>query len=112
MPLITSQFQDDPSAALKKFETATLPKFCGHLENLLGRGGGPFVTGRVLTYADISTYEFLQYASEALAKSVDDMLQSFPKVLCGFKEVAGFHHIQAYLSSKRRKGLPNEVFVR
>ena len=112
MPLITSHFQDNPREALEKFGKATLPKFCGHVESILSGHGGPFITGASLTYADVSLYEFLLYASEALSSTVDELLNGFAKLLCQFHTMHAFDHLLEFTASTRRKPLPDETFIR
>jgi len=82
------------------------------MERLLNSRNGPFVCGVSFTYADISLYEFLLYAAEALSLVAEEMLHGFPEVLCQFRAVHAFDHFQAYLRSPRRKPLPDDVFIR
>ena len=105
-PLGPSLYYEEQKAAAKKrsdeFWQARVPKYLGYFEELLAAGGGAFVTGRRLSYVDLSLFQL-----------VDGLRYAFPKHMAAFEEeipgLVGLHgrvasrpNIKAYLASERR----------
>jgi uncharacterized protein (DUF924 family)/glutathione S-transferase len=115
MQLITARFQADPTAALAKFETATLPKLAGHLEALLKTHShsGEYLCAGGLTYADVVLLETLCYAADECTANLESILAPIsPRVLAHYQRMRAFKHVGAYLQSERRKPTPDVAFVR
>ena len=112
MPLITARFQADPTAALAKFETTTLPKLAGHLEALLKTHSGEYLCAGGLTYADVVLLETLCYAADECTANLESILAPTPRVLAHYQRMRAFKHVGAYLQSERRKPTPDVAFVR
>ena len=105
-PLGPSLYYEEQKGAAKKrteeFWKSRVPKYLGYFESLLGANGGGYVTGRRLTYADLSLFQI-----------VEGLRYAFPKRMKGFeKEIPGLvdlrdrivmrPNIKAYLASERR----------
>ena len=105
-PLGTSLYYEDQKAPAKKrtdeFWKQRVPKYLGYFEGLLAGNGGAYVTGRRLTYVDLSLFQI-----------VDGLRYSFPKRMKAFEgdipglvglhdRVAARPNIKAYLASERR----------
>jgi glutathione S-transferase len=111
MSLVTVSFQDDPVQALAKFRDTVFPKLMSHLDRLM-ENERPFVAGQSITYADVSLFEFLVYASDALGVSMEVPLENYPAVRRQAQAMAAFGHMQEYLVSSSRQPLPNSTFVK
>jgi glutathione S-transferase len=84
------------------FRESRAPKFLGYFERVLKASGGPFLTGRRLTYADLSLFqvvEGLRYAFPNAAKGWD---RKHPRVRELHARVAARPRIKQYLASERR----------
>jgi len=84
------------------FRTARAPKYFRYFERLIEIGGGPYLTGRRATYADLSlfqTVEGLRYAFPRLMKRLD---RKHKRIAVLHDKVAARPRIAAYLKSKRR----------
>jgi glutathione S-transferase len=71
MPLVTVRFTARPAEALEQFGAQTLPRLLTALEKLLTEGGGPYLCGPRLTYADCSLFELLIYARDECPAGTD-----------------------------------------
>jgi glutathione S-transferase len=105
-PVASSLYYEDQKAEAKRyashFRKDRVPKYLGYFERVIAKSGGPFLTGRALTYVDLSLFQVmsgLRFAFPAAMKTIE------PKV----RRVVGVHdrviarpRIEAYLNSKRR----------
>jgi len=112
VPLITARFQDDPQAALVKFEEQTLPKFARQMTRLLRSCGGPYICGTHLTYSDVSLYEFIAYSRDEAPDAIALALAEHAPLSQHYEAMKAFPHLADYLSSPRRHPPPDEAFVR
>jgi glutathione S-transferase len=105
-PLGPSLYYEEQRGSAKKrteeFWKSRVPKYLGYFEDLLGANGGRYVTGRRLTYVDLSLFQI-----------VEGLRYAFPRRMKGFeREIAGLvdlhdriavrPNIKAYLASDRR----------
>jgi glutathione S-transferase len=105
-PLGPSLYYEDQRAAAKKrsaeFWTERVPKYLGYFERLLKASGGVWLTGRRLTYADLSLFQIV----EGLRYAFPRRMKAFERKIPGLVElrgrVAARPNIKAYLSSDRR----------
>jgi glutathione S-transferase len=84
------------------FRAVRAPKYFHYIERLLDASGGPYLTGRRATYADLSmfqTMEGLRYAFPRLMKRLE---RKHKKVAALHGKVAARPRISAYLKSPRR----------
>jgi glutathione S-transferase len=105
-PLGPSLYYEDQKGPAKKrteeFWSERVPKYLGYFEQLKKANGGVYVTGRRMTYVDLSLFQI-----------VDGLRYAFPKRMAAFEpdvpglielrdRVAARPNIKAYLSSDRR----------
>jgi glutathione S-transferase len=79
-----------------------VPKYLGYFEGLLESNGGSYVTGRRLTYVDLSLFQIvegLRYAFPARMKAFE---HDIPGLVDLHDRVAARPNIKAYLASPRR----------
>jgi glutathione S-transferase len=105
-PLGPSMYYEDQKAPAKKrteeFWNERVPKYLGYFERLLKDNGGAYVTGRRLTYIDLSMFQLV----EGLRYAFPNRMKAFEKKIPGLVElrdkVAARPNIKAYLDSDRR----------
>ncbi len=104
---ISSQlyFEDQIPAAKKRTEyfwRYRVPKFLGYFETVLARSGGPWLTGRRLTYADLSLFQVVAGLRYAFPKRMRRFEKKVPGLIALHDRVAARPRIKAYLASARR----------
>jgi glutathione S-transferase len=105
-PIGVSLYYEDQRAPAKKraeeFWKDRVPKYLGYFEELLASSGGPYITGRRLTYVDLSLFQIvagLRYAFPKRMKAFERKIQG----LVGLHgRVAARPNIKTYLESDRR----------
>jgi glutathione S-transferase len=105
-PLGITQYYEDQRGPAKKrtleFWKARVPKYLGYFERLLANGGGVYLTGRRLTYVDLSLFQIV----EGLRYAFPDRMKAFERRIPGLVDlhgrVAARPRISAYLASERR----------
>jgi glutathione S-transferase len=105
-PLGPSLYYEDQRSPAKKrtneFWKERVPKYLGYFERLLDGSGGVYLTGRKVTYADLSLFQIvagLRYAFPARMKAFE---RRIPGLVDLHDRVAGRPNIKTYLSSERR----------
>jgi glutathione S-transferase len=105
-PLGPSLYYEDQRSPAKKrtneFWKERVPKYLGYFERLLDGSGGVYLTGRKVTYADLSLFQIvagLRYAFPARMKAFE---RRIPGLVRLHDRVAGRPNIKTYLSSERR----------
>jgi glutathione S-transferase len=105
-PLGPSLYYEDQRSPAKKrtneFWKERVPKYLGYFERLLENSGGVYLTGRKVTYADLSLFQIvagLRYAFPARMKAFE---RRIPGLVRLHDRVAGRPNIKTYLSSERR----------
>src|SRR6202012_3408751 len=79
-----------------------VPKYLGYFERRLRENGGSYVTGRRLTYVDLSLFQLVEGLRYAFPKSMKAFERDIPK-LCDLRDrVAARPKIKAYLASELR----------
>jgi glutathione S-transferase len=105
-PLGPSLYYEDQRAAAKKrtdeFWKERVPKFTGYFEGLLKEGGGAYVTGRRITYVDLSLFQIVEGLRYAFPKRMKRFERKVPRVIALHDRVAKRPRIAAYLASERR----------
>ena len=105
-PLGPSLYYEDQKAPAKKrtdeFWDSRVPKYLGYFEDLLAANGGAYVTGRWLTYVDLSLFQIV----EGLRYAFPKRMKAFERKITGLIDlhgrVAARPNIKAYLASDRR----------
>jgi glutathione S-transferase len=105
-PLGPSLYYEDQRAPAKKrtdeFWKERAPKYLGYFERLLENNGGSYVTGRRLTYVDLSLFQIVEGLRYAFPKRMKAFERDIPGVVDLYDRVAVRPNIKAYLASPRR----------
>jgi glutathione S-transferase len=89
-----------------------LPKFVRYFETVLVRGGGKWLAGRPLSYADLSLAQVISGLDYAFPKSTRALLKSCPRVAALHEAVFARPRIRAYVESGRRLPFNNDDVFR
>ena len=105
-PLGPSLYYEDQKAAAKRrteeFWEQRVPKYLGYFERLLQDDGGAYLTGRRVTYADLSLFQIVAGLRYAFPKRMKAFEREIPGVVDLHDRVAARPNLKAYLSSDRR----------
>jgi glutathione S-transferase len=105
-PLGPSLYYEDQRAPAKKrtdeFWKQRVPKFTGYFERLLKNNGGSYLTGRRLTYVDLSLFQIVEGLRYAFPKRMKAFERRIPGLVDLHDRVAIRPNIKAYLASDRR----------
>ncbi|WP_375775591.1 glutathione S-transferase [Bradyrhizobium sp. ma5] len=105
-PLGPSLYYEDQKAPAKKrteeFWKSRVPKYLGYFEDLVRANGGGFVTGRRLTYVDLSLFQIVEGLRYAFPKRMAAFEKKVPRLIALRDRVAERPNIKAYLASARR----------
>jgi glutathione S-transferase len=100
----TLYYEDQRPAAkrrTKEFRDERVPKFLGYFEGLIERGG-PYLTGRRLTYVDLSLFQIVEGLRYAFPRAMKRFERDVPGVIALRDRVAERSNIADYLASERR----------
>jgi glutathione S-transferase len=104
-PLGTSLYYEDQRAAAKKrtaeFWNERVPKFLGYFERILA-DNGPYITGRKLTYVDLSMFQLVDGLRYAFPQRMKTFERNIPGLVTLHDRIAARPNIAAYLASERR----------
>ena len=105
-PLGPSLYYEDQRAPAKErtdeFWNERVPKYLGYFERLLQSNRGPYVTGRRVSYVDLSMFQIVEGLRYAFPKRMKAFEEAIPG-LTGLRDrVAARPNIKAYLASERR----------
>ncbi len=105
-PLGPTLYYEDQRAPAKKrtaeFWSERVPKFLGYFESILVKSGGAYVTGRRLTYVDLSLFQIIAGLRYAFPQRMAAFERNIPGLVALHDRVAGRPNIAAYLASERR----------
>jgi glutathione S-transferase len=105
-PLGSSLYYEDQRAAARKrtveFWKERVPKYLGYFEGLLKGGGGAWLTGRRLTYVDLSLFQIVEGLRYAFPGRMKAFERRIPGLIGLHDRVAARPRIKAYLASERR----------
>ena len=115
-PLGPSLYYEDQRAPAKKrseeFWNERVPKYLGYFERLLKSNGGSYVTGRRLTYVDLSLFQIVEGLRYAFPKRMKAFERNIPGLVGLRDRVAARSNIKAYLESDRRIAFNEEGIFR
>ncbi|MEN3286890.1 MAG: glutathione S-transferase [Bradyrhizobium sp.] len=104
-PLGPSMYYEDQRAPAKKrtadFWNERVPKYLGYFERIL-TDNGPYVTGRKLSYVDLSLFQIVEGLRYAFPNRMQAFERKIPGLIALHDRVAARPHIAAYLASERR----------
>jgi len=101
----TLYYEDQQSEAKQRtseFWKERVPKYLGYFERLLERSGGTSITGRRLTYVDLSLFQIVEGLRYAFPKHMKAFERRIPGLIDLHDRVARRPNIKAYLASERR----------
>jgi glutathione S-transferase len=105
-PLGPSLYYEGQRAAAKKrtdeFWKQRVPKYLGYFEELLQNNGGSYLTGRRLTYADLSLFQLVEGLRYAFPKRMKAFEREIAGLVALHDRVAARPNIRSYLASDRR----------
>jgi glutathione S-transferase len=106
-PIGVSLYYEDQKAAAKKrteeFWRERVPKYLGYFESILnGNSGGAWLTGRRLTYVDLSLFQIVAGLRYAFPKRMKAFERKIPQLVELHDRVAARPNTKAYLASDRR----------
>ena len=105
-PLGPSLYYEDQRGPAKKrsaeFWNERAPKYLGYFERLLRDSGGAYVTGRKLTYVDLSLFQIVEGLRYAFPRRMKAFEREIPGLVGLRDRVAIRPNIKAYLASDRR----------
>jgi glutathione S-transferase len=105
-PIGVSLYYEDQKAPAKKrseeFWGERVPKYLGYFESLLESHGGGWLTGRRLTYVDLSLFQIVAGLRYAFPNRMKAFERQIPGLVELHDRVAARPNIKAYLSSDRR----------
>jgi glutathione S-transferase len=105
-PIGVSLYYEDQRGPAKKrtdeFWRERVPKYLGYFERLLQSNGGSYLTGRRLTYADLSLFQIVEGLRYAFPKRMKSFERRIPCLVELHDRVAIRPNIKAYLASDRR----------
>jgi glutathione S-transferase len=105
-PLGSSLYYEDQRGPAKKrseeFWKERVPKYLGYFEGILKSNGGAWLTGRRMTYADLSMFQIVEGLRYAFPKRMKAFESGIPGLVGLHDRVAARPNIKAYLSSDRR----------
>jgi glutathione S-transferase len=105
-PLGPSLYYEDQRAPAKRrtgeFWKERVPKYLGYFEGLLKSNGGFYLTGRRLTYVDLSLFQIVEGLRYAFPRRMKAFERNIPCLVVLHDRVAARANIKAYLASDRR----------
>ena len=105
-PLGSTLYYEEQRAPAKKraegFWKERVPKYLGYFEDLLASSGGSYITGRRITYVDLSLFQIVEGLRYAFPKRMAAFEDEIPGLLALRDRVAARPNIKAYLESDRR----------
>jgi glutathione S-transferase len=105
-PIGVSLYYEDQRAPAKKrtaeFLQERVPKYLGYFEQVLAAGGGAYISGRRLSYVDLSLFQIVEGMRYAFPTRMKTFERQIPALIDLHDRVAARPNIKAYLSSERR----------
>ena len=105
-PIAVSLYYEDQRQPAKKrtdeFWKERAPKYLGYFERLLKSNGGSYLTGRRVTYGDLSLFQIVEGLRYAFPNRMKAFERKIPGVVDLHDRVAARPNIKAYLNSDRR----------
>jgi glutathione S-transferase len=105
-PLGPTLYYEDQKAPAKKrtaeFWKERVPKFTGYFEDIVAANGGAYVTGRRMTYVDLSLFQIVEGLRYAFPKHMQAFEANVPRLIELRDRVAERPNIKSYLASERR----------
>jgi len=105
-PLGPSLYYEDQKSEAKKrtqeFWDERVPKYLGYFEQLLEASSGHYVTGRKLSYVDLSLFQLVEGLRYAFPKRMKAFERKIPQLCELHDRIVARPNIRVYLASERR----------
>ncbi len=105
-PVSVNLYYEDQKKEAKRraadFLKERAPKFLDYFERVLAQSSGNYLTGRALTYPDLSLFQIVEGLRYAFPKAMKRLEKKHPRVVALHDRVAARPRIKAYLESERR----------
>lgn len=105
-PIGVSLYFEDQKKPAKlrttEFWKQRVPKFLGYFERLLKASDGAYITGRKVTYVDLSLFQIVEGLRYAFPRRMKVFEREIPTLIGLRDRVAERPNIKAYLESERR----------
>jgi glutathione S-transferase len=105
-PIASALYYEDQRKEAKRYSREFWKrrpqKYLGYFERVLERSGGPWLTGRRLSYPDLSLFQLVEGLRYAFPKAMRRLEPKVPQVVAVHDAVAERPRIAAYLKSPRR----------
>ena len=115
-PLGSSLYYEDQRSAAKRrtgeFWNERVPKYLGYFEGLLEDNGGFYLTGRRVSYVDLSLFQIVEGLRYAFPSRMKAFERNIPGLIGLHDRVAARPNIKAYLASDRRIAFNEEGIFR
>jgi glutathione S-transferase len=105
-PLGPSLYYEDQRAPARKrtdeFWKERVPKYLRYFEQLLEASGGAYLTGRRISYTDLSLFQIVEGLRYAFPRRMKAFERKIPGLVELHDRVAARPNIKSYLASDRR----------
>jgi glutathione S-transferase len=105
-PIATGLYYEDQKSEAQRYTKYHLkeraPKYFGYFDDVLKKSGGPFLTGRTPSYADLSLFQLVAGMRYAFPNAMKALEKEIPRVVKVHDRVAARPRIERYLNSERR----------
>jgi glutathione S-transferase len=105
-PIAVSLYYEDQKPEARRrsadFRAERAPKFFRYFDRVLEASGGPFLTGRRVSYADLSLFQVIDGLRYALPEMAAKLLRKHKRLADLHERVERRPRIAAYLKSDRR----------
>jgi glutathione S-transferase len=98
-------YEDQKEEALRRaedFRQQRAPKYLNYFDRVLAESGGPYLSGRRASYADLSLFQTLAGLNYAFPRMMRKLDRRFPRMAALHDRVAARPKVAAYLKSPRR----------
>ena len=100
--LYYEQQKPEAKKRAKAFTEERMPAFLGYFERVIERSGGPWLSGEVISFADLALFQLLCGLEYAFPNTFARLLPTLPRLAELRAAVEARPRVAAYLSSKRR----------
>jgi glutathione S-transferase len=105
-PIASSLYYEDQKTEAARYTDHHLkeraPKYFGYFEEVVRKSGGPFLTGRTLTYADLSLFQIVAGMRYAFPDAMKALEKKIRRVANVHDRVEARPRVEHYLGSERR----------
>ena len=105
-PIASSLYYEDQKTEAARYTRHHLkeraPKYFGYFDEVVRKSGGPFLTGRTLTYADLSLFQIVAGMRYAFPDAMKALEKKMGRVVNVHDRVAVRPRLERYINSERR----------